>query len=74
VLSIAIYDRVEQLDYRAAHLYSLGLVAFSLVVLVRCMPRGAPAAGRAVTRLSASITLSREGFGLEVAFDWRRAA
>jgi molybdate transport system permease protein len=34
VLSIAIYDRVEQLDYRAAHLYSLGLVAFSLVVLV----------------------------------------
>ncbi|NJD32288.1 MAG: molybdate ABC transporter permease subunit [Gammaproteobacteria bacterium] len=34
VLSIAIYDRVEQLDYRAAHLYSLGLVAFSLVILV----------------------------------------
>jgi molybdate transport system permease protein len=34
VLSIAIYDRVEQLDYRAAHLYSLGLIVFSLAVLV----------------------------------------
>ena len=34
VLSIAIYDRVEQLDYRAAHLYSVGLIVFSLVVLV----------------------------------------
>jgi molybdate transport system permease protein len=34
VLSIAIYDRVEQLDYRAAHLYSIGLVAFSFLVLV----------------------------------------
>jgi molybdate transport system permease protein len=34
VLSIAIYDRVEQLDYHAAHLYSLGLLCFSLVVLV----------------------------------------
>jgi molybdate transport system permease protein len=34
VLSIAIYDRVEQLDYRAAQAYSLGLVAFSFAVLV----------------------------------------
>jgi molybdate transport system permease protein len=34
VLSIAIYDRVEQLDYRAAQLYSLGLVAFSFVMLL----------------------------------------
>ncbi len=34
VLSIALYDRVEQLDYRSAHLYSLGLVAFSFAVLV----------------------------------------
>lgn len=34
VLSIAIYDRVEQLDYRAAHAYSLALVAFSAVLLV----------------------------------------
>jgi molybdate transport system permease protein len=34
VLSIAIYDRVEQLDYGAAHLYSLGLVAWSFVVLL----------------------------------------
>ena len=34
VLSIAIYDRVEQLDYRAAHIYSLGLIAFSMVLLV----------------------------------------
>jgi molybdate transport system permease protein len=34
VLSIAIYDRVEQLDYRAAQLYSLVLVAFSFAVLV----------------------------------------
>ena len=34
VLSIAIYDRVEQLDYHAAQLYSLVLVAFSFAVLV----------------------------------------
>jgi molybdate transport system permease protein len=34
VLSIAIYDRVEQLDYRTAHLYSIALLAFSLSVLV----------------------------------------
>jgi molybdate transport system permease protein len=34
VLSIAIYDRVEQLDYHAAHVYSLSLIAFSCVVLV----------------------------------------
>ena len=34
VLSIAIYDRVEQLDYRSAQPYSLGLVAFSFAVLV----------------------------------------
>jgi molybdate transport system permease protein len=34
VLSIALYDRVEQLDYRSAHLYSLGLVAFSFAVLI----------------------------------------
>ena len=34
VLSIALYDRVEQLDYRAAHLYSLWLVGFSFVVLI----------------------------------------
>jgi molybdate transport system permease protein len=34
VLSIAIYDRVEQFDYRAAQLYSVSLVAFSFAVLV----------------------------------------
>jgi molybdate transport system permease protein len=34
VLSIAIYDRVEQLDYGAAQMYSLGLVAFSFVMLL----------------------------------------
>jgi molybdate transport system permease protein len=34
VLSIAIYDRVEQLDYRSAHLYSLAMVAFSFAVLI----------------------------------------
>jgi molybdate transport system permease protein len=33
VLSIAIYDRVEQLDYRSAHVYSLSLVLFSFAVL-----------------------------------------
>ena len=33
VLSIAIYDRVEQLDYRTAQAYSLGLVVFSFAVL-----------------------------------------
>ncbi len=34
VLSIALYDRVEQLDYRSAHMYSLGLVAFSFAALI----------------------------------------
>jgi molybdate transport system permease protein len=34
VLSIAIYDRVEQFDYRTAQAYSLGLVAFSFAVLL----------------------------------------
>jgi molybdate transport system permease protein len=33
VLSIAIYDRVEQLDYAAAHAYSISLVVFSFAVL-----------------------------------------
>jgi molybdate transport system permease protein len=34
VLSIAIYNHVEQLQYSAAHVLSAGLVAFSFVVLV----------------------------------------
>jgi molybdate transport system permease protein len=34
VLSVAIYDHVEALDYSAAHLLSAGLVAFSFVVLL----------------------------------------
>jgi molybdate transport system permease protein len=34
VLSIAIYDRVEVLDYGAAHVLSAGLLLFSLVVLL----------------------------------------
>lgn len=33
VLSIAIYDLVETLDYRGAHLLSLGLLIFSFVTL-----------------------------------------
>ena len=33
VLSIALFDRVEMLDYGAAHLIAAGLLAFSLVVL-----------------------------------------
>jgi len=34
VLSVAIYDHVEQLDYAQAHVYSAGLLVFSMVVLV----------------------------------------
>jgi molybdate transport system permease protein len=34
VVSIAIYDHVEQLEYAEAHLYSAGLLIFSMVVLV----------------------------------------
>jgi molybdate transport system permease protein len=34
VLSVAIYDHVEQLDYAHAHAYSAGLLVFSMVVLV----------------------------------------
>lgn len=33
VLSVAIYEHVEQLDYATAHLYSLGLLAFSMLLL-----------------------------------------
>ena len=33
VLSIALFDRVEMLDYGAAHFIAAGLLAFSLVVL-----------------------------------------
>lgn len=33
VLSVAIYERVEVLDYAGAHAYSLGLLAFSFVAL-----------------------------------------
>ena len=34
VLSIALFDRVEMLDYGAAHLIAGGLLAFSLAILV----------------------------------------
>jgi molybdate transport system permease protein len=34
VLSIAIYDHVEALEYSAAHVYSAGLLVFSFIVLV----------------------------------------
>ena len=34
VLSIAIYDHVESLEYAQAHLLSAGLLAFSLLVLI----------------------------------------
>ncbi|WP_294345058.1 molybdate ABC transporter permease subunit [Prosthecochloris sp.] len=34
VASIAIYELVELLDYRTAHIYSLILIAFSFIVLV----------------------------------------
>ena len=34
VLSIALFDRVEMLDYGAAHLIAGGLLAFSLTILV----------------------------------------
>jgi molybdate transport system permease protein len=33
VLSVSIYEHVEQLDYATAHLYSLGLLAFSMILL-----------------------------------------
>ena len=34
VLSIAIYDEVEQLDYAQAHLLAGGMLAFSFVTLL----------------------------------------
>lgn len=34
VASIAIYDRVEELDYKAAHQYALLLVAISFIILL----------------------------------------
>jgi molybdate transport system permease protein len=34
VVSIAIYERVETLDYATAHWLSAGLLAFSFVVLL----------------------------------------
>lgn len=40
VLSIALYDRVETLDYAGAHRLSLGLVLFSLLLLFLLYRRG----------------------------------
>ena len=34
VISIAIYEQVEQMSYMTAHILSLGLLVFSFVVLV----------------------------------------
>ena len=34
VISIAIYEHVETLDYAAAHILSAGLIAFAFTVLV----------------------------------------
>jgi molybdate transport system permease protein len=34
VLSVAIYDHVEALEYAEAHVLSAGLVAFSFIVLL----------------------------------------
>ena len=34
VLSVAIYDHVEALEYSKAHLLSAGLIAFSFTVLL----------------------------------------
>lgn len=48
VLSIAIYDRVEMLDWQTAHLLSAGLVAFAFVVVFATMTlqrRSAPPPG-----------------------------
>lgn len=40
VLSIALYDQVETLNYAAAHRLSLGLVAFSVILLFLLYRRG----------------------------------
>jgi molybdate transport system permease protein len=40
VLSIALYDHVEALDYGSAHRLSLGLLAFSLLLLFWLYRRG----------------------------------
>lgn len=34
VISIAIYEQVETLDYSSAHVLSAGLLAFSFLILV----------------------------------------
>ncbi len=48
LISIAIYESVETLNYREAHILSLGLLAFSFVVLVGVflLNRGLPVASR----------------------------
>ncbi|HKG74881.1 MAG TPA: molybdate ABC transporter permease subunit [Aestuariivirgaceae bacterium] len=48
LISIAIYESVETLNYREAHILSLGLLAFSFLVLVGVflLNRGLPVASR----------------------------
>jgi molybdate transport system permease protein len=48
LISIAIYESVETLNYREAHILSLGLLAFSFLVLVGVflVNRGLPVASR----------------------------
>jgi molybdate transport system permease protein len=46
VLSIALYDHVEAMDYTSAHRLALGLVAFSLLLLFLLYRRGGWRVGR----------------------------
>jgi molybdate transport system permease protein len=48
VISIAIYEAVERLNYHEAHILSLGLLAFSFLVLVMVylLNKRLPIAGR----------------------------
>ncbi len=68
VLSVAIYDHVEAMEFAAAHRLAAGMVVFALLVLVALYalnrPRHAAPRGRAV--IEARLQLSRGGFVLDV--------
>ena len=67
VVSIAIYDHVERLEYGHAHVLAGVLVLFAFVVLLALHWLGGAARGDpVVTSLRARLRLERAGFALDV--------
>ena len=74
VISIAIYEHVETIDYAQAHILSAGLLVFSFIVLVVGLLAEPAHAARArlaaaMSTLSLNVALDRPGFALRVGID-----